>query len=222
MVIMSAAAGVGNVPGYSGQGLFYIGGITPLAWIWWYAEYGNQYHPHLPSGISPEERARLAAAYGSRSQLTFSGDLANIANHLPSAEILKTINAPSVDFNYLITQTPASDAWDNYDFLRQGQSTRVPGLHIDSWYTFQAYGSTRAYEYLSGNSPNQYLVMGPTAHCKMGSESEHTMVGDRDVGDARFDYESLIENWFDHWLRDEENATRDVPKVQYYPLSSGK
>jgi predicted acyl esterase len=92
-----------------------------------------------------------------------------------------------VDFTHLITLTPTLSEWSRYDFLREGDSTRVPGLHIDSWYTFQAYGTTKAFEYLSGNSPNQHLVMGPTSHCMMGSETEHTVVGERDVGDARFD-----------------------------------
>jgi uncharacterized protein len=222
MVVMSAAAGVGTVPGYRGQGLFYIGGVTPLAWTGWYREYGNQYHPHLPTGITPEERARLAAAYGSRARLSSSGKLTDPADHLPIADILTAVNAPSSEYNHLITLTPTDGDWNYYDFLREGESTHVPGLHIDSWYTFQAYGTAKAFEYLSGNSPNQHLVMGPTSHCRMGTESSNTMVGDRDVGDARFDYASLIVNWFDHWLRGEDNATKDLPKVQYYPLSSDK
>jgi uncharacterized protein len=219
MVIMSSTAGIGSIPGYRGQGLFYIGGVTPLAWTWWYLDYGNQNHPHLPPGLSDDERSRLAMLYSSRMHMVASEDL-SLANHLPLADMLVAANAPSVDFTNLITLTPTSSEWGRYDFLREGDTTRVPGLHIDSWYTFQAYGTTKAFEYLSGNSPNQHLVMGPTSHCMMGSESEHTVVGDHDVGDARFDYETVIVDWFNHWLRNENNATVKLPKVQYYPLNA--
>ena len=141
----------------------------------------------------------------------------------PALTPLKTVNAPSTEFNHLITLAPTDSDWNHYDFLREGESTRVPGLHIDSWYAIlHAYATTKAFEYLSANSPNQYLVMGPTSHCRMGTESRHTMVGNRDVGDARFDYASLIVDWFDHWLEGEDNATKNPPKVQYYPLSSNK
>jgi uncharacterized protein len=223
MVVQSATAGVGSIPGYRGQGLFYIGGVVPLAWTWWYLEFGNQYHPHLPADIADAERARLAALYSSRSALPFNiSDLSGLADHLPVMDILRAVNSASVDFDHLITLSPTDSEWNQYDFLREGESTRVPGLHIDSWYTFQAYGTARAFQYLSGNSPNQYLVMGPTSHCRMGTETAHTMVGTRDVGDARFDYASLIVNWFEHWLRGKDNATTQLPKVQYYTLGSSE
>lgn len=222
MVVMSAGAGVGSIPGYQGQGLFYIGGVTPLAWTWWYLEFGNQYHPHLPNGISDTERAQLAALYSSRSRLPLNLEDLSLAYHLPVADILRAVNAPSTDFDHLITLSPTDKEWNQYDFLRAGDSTRVPGLHIDSWYTLQAYGTARAFEYLSGNSPNQHLVMGGTAHCFMGTETPHTMVGDRDIGDGRFDYASLIINWFDHWLQGEDNVTEHLPKVQYYTLNSNQ
>jgi putative CocE/NonD family hydrolase len=223
MVLMSGTAGIGTIPGYREQGIFYTGGVPSLDWTWWYLKSGHQYRPHLPAGIGQEERARLAAVYSSHSHQPNKEDPTGIADHLPSMDILKAVNAPSTDFDHLITLSPTDGDWNDYDFLREGESTRVPGLLIDSWYaTLHAYGTTKAFEYLSGNSPNQYLVMGPTAHCDMGTETQKTMVGDRDVGDARFDYTSLIVNWFDHWLRGEHNATDSLPKVQYYPLASNK
>ena len=37
-------------------------------------------------------------------------------------------------------------------------------------------------------------------------ESEHTIVGERDMGDARFDYAGFIQRWFDHWLKGVDNG----------------
>jgi putative CocE/NonD family hydrolase len=223
MVVMSATAGIGSIPGYREQGIFYAGGVPDLDWVGWYSQHGYQHHPHFPAGITPEERSRLAGAYSSQPVKTMNEDLTVLADHLPSADILRAAYTPSTEWDHLITLSPTDSDWNNYDFLREGESTRVPGLHIDSWYaTLMAYGTTKAFEYLSANSPDQYLVMGPTAHCGMGTETRNTMVGDRDVGDARFDYASLIVNWYDHWLLNEDNATTNLPKVQYYPLGSNK
>src|SRR6266404_3603807 len=140
MVVMSATAGIGSIPGYREQAIFYTGGVPSLDWVWWYRKFGHIYHPHLPSGIDQEERARLAAVYSSQSEQPFDEDLTVLADHFPSADILKAVNTPSTDFNHLIALSPTANDWNAYDFLREGESTRVPGLLIDSWYaTLMAY-----------------------------------------------------------------------------------
>ena len=42
------------------------------------------------------------------------------------------------------------------------------------------------------------------------------------MGDARFDYASMIVKWFDHWLKDEGRGDLDIPTVQYYSIESSK
>ena len=49
-------------------------------------------------------------------------------------------------------------------------------------------------------------------------ETEHTIVGERDLGDARFDYIGLVQNWFDHFLKGMENGVTKQPKVQAYMM----
>jgi hypothetical protein len=63
--------------------------------------------------------------------------------------------------------------------------------------------------------------MGPTAHCKMSTETSQTSVGDRTVGDGRFDYVTLVTRWFDRWLKDDASAP-EPPAVQYYVLNSNE
>ena len=97
----------------------------------------------------------------------------------------------------------------------------MPGLHIDSWYdVIEAYPTVKMFQYLSGNPPNQHLVMGPTAHCRMGTETEATSVGDRSVGDGRFGYVEMILHWYDRWLKDAPSP--ELPAVQYYVLNSNQ
>src|SRR4030042_520678 len=50
-----------------------------------------------------------------------------------------------------------------------------------------------------------------------------TVVGERHVGDARFDTDGLIYDWFDYWLEGKENdVLKKTPKVQYYTMGLNK
>ena len=52
--------------------------------------------------------------------------------------------------------------------------------------------------------------------------SEETLVGRRPVGDARFAYLRTYVEWFDHWLKDEQNAVATMPKVRSFVLGRGE
>jgi len=221
VVAIAAATAVGAVPGFADRGIFYMGGVPTFDWAWWYRGNGYHHHPKLPRGISQTERAALSHAFNSESR--YSGEDLSWADHLPSGEILEAIGSPETEFNRLIRLKPSAPEWKEYDFLNDGQKTSVPILHIDSWYdTIEAYGTARMYEYFAQGSPNQFLVMGATAHCRQGSETENTMVGQRPIGDARFDYADMIVKWFDHWLRRDDHGDIGMPKVQYYTVESGR
>ena len=221
MVEMAGATAAGSIPGYHDQGIFYHGGVPDLAWSWWYHRFGLKDHPVLPAGVSQDTRARIAASFSPEPSFGMP-DFFALANHLPSGDILSASGVPTTEWDRLIRLTPASPEWKEFDFIREGDRTQVPGLHIDSWYdVIEAYPTVKLFQYLSGNSPNQHLVMGPTAHCRMGTETEATSVGDRTVGDGRFDYVTMITRWFDRWLKDDRSAA-ELPSVQYYVLNSSQ
>jgi uncharacterized protein len=221
MVEMAGATAVGSVPGYQDQGIFYHGGVPDLAWSWWYHRFGLQDHPVLPAGVSQDARARIAATF-SPEPVHDMPDFAELAGHLPSGDILKASGVPTSEWDSLIRLDPGRSEWKTFDFIREGDKTQVPGLHIDSWYdVIEAYPTVKMFQSLSRTSPHQHLIMGPTAHCHMGTETEATSVGDREVGDGRFDYVTMISQWFDHWLKDDATATLPPP-VQYYVLNSSQ
>jgi uncharacterized protein len=60
MVPIGAATGVGEIPGYSDQGVWYLGGVPQLFWSWWFQIFGHHAHPIMPAGLSQEQRTRLA------------------------------------------------------------------------------------------------------------------------------------------------------------------
>jgi putative CocE/NonD family hydrolase len=65
----------------------------------------------------------------------------------------------------------------------------------------------------------QYVIIAPTLHCSYTRATENTIVGERSVGDARYDYEALTYDWFDHFLKGENNGLLDtLPRVRYYTM----
>src|SRR5699024_7206620 len=69
---------------------------------------------------------------------------------------------------------------------------------------------------------NQYLVIAPTPHCTYEG-SENTIVGERNMGDARLNYDEQIWDWFDLQLKGETNGFKErTPRVQYYTMGSNK
>lgn len=223
IVAMAAATGVGFIPGFADQGGFYTGGVPNLVWARWYRGHGFWRHPKLPelSRLPQAERVALIHAFNPVAYAAASNDLTWVW-HLPSDDLLRAVDSPQTEWSELIRLAPNSPAWRNYDFLNAGDRARIPMLLVDSWYDygFEVYGTAKAYQYLSANSPNQYMIIGAGPHCTMGYETKNTMVGQRAVGDARFDYVGVIVKWFDHWLRNQGRGKLDMPKVQYYPLLS--
>src|SRR5215472_3991256 len=83
------------------------------------------------------------------------------------------------------------------------------------------------FEYQSKNAANatarsnMFMIIAPTTHCNQGQmETEHTIVGERDMGDARLDYLDLIQKWFDHFLKGIENGVTREPKVRAYMMGA--
>jgi uncharacterized protein len=69
----------------------------------------------------------------------------------------------------------------------------------------------------------QYALIAPTLHCSYKDASENTIVGERSMGDARLDYDSLSYGWFDHFLKGEENEIlTKMPKVRYFTMGMNK
>ena len=66
-------------------------------------------------------------------------------------------------------------------------------------------------------------MVAPVTHCAYTRAEENTVVGERNVGDARWDYDELVYAWFDHWLKGEQNGITDsLPKVRYYTMGSNE
>ncbi len=56
----------------------------------------------------------------------------------------------------------------------------------------------------------------------MERATEQTRVGDREVGDGRFDYDGLYIKWFDYWLKGEKNDVLKQPRITAAVMASNR
>ena len=128
----------------------------------------------------------------------------------------------------LIERTPNDAAWYKGGLWNDSMRIDIPGLWLMTWYDISTGPNLAAYNYVrSTASPavanEQYAVIAPMPHCSYKHATEHSMVGERDLGDARLDYDALTFGWFDRFLKGEENGLlAKTPKVRYYTMGSNQ
>ena len=79
-------------------------------------------------------------------------------------------------------------------------------LWFNSWYDVSIGPNMALYSHAreNGNDAevrnNQFAVIAPVEHCKFWGLKEETIVGERDMGDTRFDVTGEIYTFFDRFL----------------------
>ena len=82
----------------------------------------------------------------------------------------------------------------------------VPGLYFMSWYDVSVGPNLAVFNHVRKNATGdvanqQWAVIAPVTHCGYTRATENTMVGERNVGDARLDYAELTYGFFANPLR---------------------
>ena len=99
---------------------------------------------------------------------------------------------------------------------------------VNSWYDYGAADMLYEFNLLQRNSEsarsrdNQFIIISPSTHCGSESLTEKTVIGERELGDARLPYWRIYVDWFDRWLKGVDNGVTDMPKVQYYLMGKNE
>jgi putative CocE/NonD family hydrolase len=228
MVPMASGAGIGKVGRFQEQGNWYTGGVPRNLFFVWLYGVDNPLRPQLPANLDPKVRARIAA-YNDLDAKKPDVDWVKQIQHLPVSEMLADLGEPPATFEQFINRTPADPAWREGGLYHDDMGWGVPSLWFDSWYDVsigpnlelfnharQAKGDTEA-------AANQYVVVGPNAHCQFAKLGPDMVVGERGMGDTSFDVDGMIFRWFDRWLKGDRNAfPASTPHVQYYTMGANK
>ncbi len=230
-------AGVGRVGGWYEQGNWYRGGAVQMLFIAWLYGEQNQVRPMFPKDATQEQLIRVSKSFDLAQQLP-RVDWSRALRHLPEQDIIAAVDGPHGIFadsmpvatgGAMIERTPNDPAWYKGGLYHDDMPFNVPGLWFMSWYDVSVGPNLAMFNHArtAATSPEvrneQYAVIAPTLHCRYKRATEHTMVGERDVGDARLDYDSLTYGWFDQFLKGQDNGLLDtLPKVRYYTMGINK
>jgi predicted acyl esterase len=236
MIPQGFGAGVGRVAPYYEQGNWYRGGAVQMLFIAWLYGQQNQVRPMFPPGTSQADLILASRMFDLAPQMP-PVDWAQALTHLPEADIMKGVGGPSGIFadrtevstgGAMIKRTPNDPAWYRGGLWHDDMKIDVPGFWFMSWYDVSIGPNLAAYNFVRKTArpqiaAEQYAVIAPTLHCAYKRATEHTKVGERDMGDARLDYDALTYGWFDHFLKGEDNQVlQKMPRVLYYTMGMNK
>jgi putative CocE/NonD family hydrolase len=237
IIPQSFGAGVGKVGPYNEQGNWYRGGAVQMLFIDWIAGEQNQVRPQFPKDTSQADLIEGAKLFDLAPQMK-QIDWAKAFLHLPEKDIIAAAGGPKGIYSdkmpvdtggAMIQRTPGDPSWRKGGLWQSDtMPIHVPGFWFMTWYDVSTGPNLAAYNFVRNDKSNphadeQYAVIAPTLHCQYKRATAHTVVGERDMGDARLDYDALTYAWFDHFLKGEDNGfLQKQPKVQYYTMGSNK
>jgi putative CocE/NonD family hydrolase len=204
MIPQSFGAGVGRVAPYYEQGNWYRGGAVQMLFIAWLYGQVNQVRPMFPPNTSQEDLIRVSRSFDLAQQLP-PVDWDKALTHLPVQDIHKAVDGPRGIFadsmpvptgGRMIQRTPNDPAWYKGGLWHDNMPINIPGLWVMSWFDVSVGPNLAAYNYVRRTArpeiaDKQYAVIAPVLHCSYKRATEHTVVGELDMGDARLDYDAL-------------------------------
>jgi putative CocE/NonD family hydrolase len=236
MIPQGFGAGVGRVKPYYEQGNWYRGGAVQMLFIAWLYGEQNQVRPMFPPNTSQADLIAASRLFDLAPQMP-PVDWSKALAHLPEMDIIKAVNGPRGIFadraevstgGAMIKRAPNDPAWYRGGLWHDDKPINVPGFWFMSWYDVSVGPNLAAYNYVRRTARpeianQQYAIIAPTLHCGYKRATEETIVGERNVGDARLNYDALTYGWFDHFLKGEDNhVLENMPKVRYYTRGMNK
>lgn len=229
MVPQGYGAGVGRVGEFYEQGNWFRGGAQQMLFTsWLYGTQNDIYKPTLPANISQKDLQRIQRFYDMSTEMP-GVDWSEAFKHLPVQDIIKNVNGTKGVYEEMIRRKPNDPEWYKGGLYHDDMPFGVPSFWFVSWYDVSAGPNIALFNHVRNNAKdsevanNQYLIIAPVSHCGFTRATENTIVGERNMGDARLNYDKLLYDWFDYWLKDKKNNfLKKTPHVQYYTMGSNK
>jgi len=236
MNVQGFGAGVGRVGPYYEQGNWYRGGAVQMLFITWLYGEQNQVRPMFPPNTSQEDLIRASKSIDLAQQLP-PVDWSKALWHLPVQDILKAVDGPRGIFadampvetgGRMIQRTPNDPTWYKGGLYHDNKPLEVPGLWFMSWYDVSVGPNLALYNHVRKTARpeianQQWAIIAPVTHCAYARATERTIVGERDMGDARLNYAELTYGFFDRVLKGETSDALDkLSKVTYYTMGMNK
>ena len=226
-VPQGSGAGIGRVGAYNEMGNHYRGGVFQNFWLSWYHGAGYKYKPSFPAGLARDQMLRLNRYWSLNPQSIPQVSFDSVITTLPLSDIPKRIGSAPSDLDDFMTWPLSDPRWKAIEFGGEGDRNGAPALYVNSWYDVSTGPNLAMFDYQTKHAAtprardNTFMIVAPTSHCQMGRvENENFVIGERNVGDARFDYTGYIIRWYDRWLKGVENGIEKEPRVRVYNMGA--
>jgi putative CocE/NonD family hydrolase len=206
-----------------GFGVVNGGAIELAEGLGWFAQYGSKVFLRPPSVATDDFWSKYGDYFNPGPEMP-KFDYRKMWWTLPLVDMLKKVGGPPTDWEDVLSHEPGDSWWIQRGYLVETDHFDTPSLQVESWYDFGPAETLYQFNLMRRNAvsargrDNQFIIVSPTTHCSSQSATEQTIVGERNVGDARFDYWGLYLRWFDYWLRGVDNDVTKMPKVQIYVM----
>ena len=215
----------------------YDGGVFELAQTaGWFMGSGSTVFLNPPDWVDREEwfkgeMARKFENYADPQRGLEGGSRRNRVgafDALPVIDLVKNTGMTHTDYEEYLTNPPESDYFYDNDFIRSDDTFDVPALYLDSWYDFGVDETLTMFNQMRDNAvtkharENQFVIVAPSTHCSWARATENTIIGERELGDARKDFLNIYLRWMAHWLDGEDNGITEMPRVQYYLMGANE
>jgi uncharacterized protein len=236
MIPQGFGAGVGRVGPYYEQGNWYRGGAFQMLFAAWIYGEQNQVRPMFSPDAQHDDLLNASRLFDLAPQMP-PVDWSKALRHLPVMDILKAVNGPrgiyadAMDVDTggrMIQRAPNDPAWYRGGLWHDDKPINIPGFWFMSWYDLSIGPNLEAYNHVRKTARpdianQQYMVIAPVTHCAYTRAEEETIIGERNVGDARLNYNDMTYAWFDYYLNGKKTETLEkLPKVQYYTMGLNK
>lgn len=246
MNVQGFGAGVGRVGPYYEQGNWYRGGAPQGPYLGWLYSQQNQVRPMFPADASREELVQAAKLFDLVPRMP-SVDLSEAVWHLPIVDLMNHIGGPRGIYadsmpvatgGRMIQRAPNDPAWYRGGLWHDDMPLNLPGLWFISWYDLSAAPNIEMYNHVRATAEaeaadQQWMIVAPVAHCAFrrtdtGADGaqvgpEEYVIGERNLGDVRFNYQEIMFEFFDRFLKDENSPILDtLPRVHYFTMGSNE
>jgi putative CocE/NonD family hydrolase len=237
MIPQGFGAGIGRVGRFYEQGNWYRGGAEQMVFFSWLYGVQNTQRPTFSKDISHEDIVRLSRYFDLAPEMP-EVDWEEAFWHLPVEDLMRSVDGPEGIFadpapvatgGRMIQRTPNDPAWYKGGLYHDDEPFGVPSLWWMSWYDVSISPNLALFNHVRENAADpeiadsQYALIAPVGHCGYRRSKEEMIVGERNMGDVRFEYDQLTYDWFDYWLKGEDNGVLEkTPKVQYYLMGKNE
>src|SRR5262249_54948792 len=139
-------------------------------------------------------------------------DLNALLRTLPTIDIVDRAGITYTDWRDVLSHGLTDPWWGQFPYYKGNEKVDAPALFVNSWQDFGVnetlfeFNFFRTHGVSAKARDNQFVIISPTTHCDSELMTAPTKVGERELGDARFDFWSVYLNWYAYWLKGEKNA----------------